>query len=320
MPPYTTRLRFLIPRRPLPHTETGAPHVIWTRSGHPIELHIRPGTGSNPDHLILIVRGIPTEDDAVSHGASAKAALMRAGLISNVPMLLGNDTSSSGLAPALIELARGASGITPRPDVHGIDIRDETDGPFSTHHMEAAGFAQERIDTFLEHLADPLAERHPSFAPDDRLGLAIEVFMAASSERTPRARFLDLVTVLEILADAQPSSPEAVAVVDAALEFLEAHRSDMDDEEVSSLRGSLRRLRSRSISRSVRDLAADHDVNAIEGYTAGELRDFLGRCYTVRSELVHSGSASKETDIGHLAGRLSAVLRHLLIARVDGRG
>src|SRR5919106_121141 len=251
MPPFTYRLRFLIPRDRLPHTAEDEPHAIDLPPVGPIELHLRRGTGNRPDNLILSKRDIASADQALEEALDAKQALMRAGLIANVPMLFGNDASSTRLAPQLVDHVRATTGLTPRPDVHGIDILDEADGPTFALRFEAEGRVGTPIDTFLDTLTESLGTKQPSFMLDDRLALAIEVFMAASTERTPRARFLDFVTVLEVLAEQRPSSAEAITIVEAALAKLKERRGDLDDAEARSLEGSLARLRTApSASRS----------------------------------------------------------------------
>lgn len=316
MPPYTYRLRFLILRDRLPHTAEDEPHVIEGGPAGPMELHLRPGTGNRPDNLILIRRGVPSADQAIEEALAAKHALMRAGLMSYVPMLFGNNTSGNGLAPALIEHMRQTTGVTPRPDMHGIDIIDEAEGPTAPLRIEGEGHVGVSVDMFIGELSDSLTAFGHQPALDERMELAIEVFMAASTERTPRARFLELVTVLEILAERQPNSPEAVAIMNAALVQLDERQHKLDNSEVRSLRGSLGRLKNRSISHSVRDLADGLDQNAIEGYTAGDIREFLRHCYEFRSKLVHNGR-EPAGDITQLAGNLEFLLRQMLILRID---
>ena len=318
MPPFTYRLRFLIPHDRLPHTSEDEPHVIDLPPVGPIELHLRQGTGSRPDNLILTKRDIASADQALEEGLATKRALMRAGLIANVPMLFGNDASGTSLSSQLVDHVRETTGLTPRPDVHGIDILDEADGPTFALRLEAEGRVGTPIDTFLDKLTESLGTNQPSFMPDDRLALAIEVFMAASTQLTPRARFLDSVTVLEILAEQRPSSAEAVAIVEAALAQLNERRGDLDDTEAQSLQGSLARLRNRSIGQSIRDLSGGLDPDAIDGYREGDIDAFLSRCYKMRSLLVHDGAAPNESDVVQLAGSLFFLLRHILIRRVDG--
>lgn len=318
MPPFTYRLRFLIPRDRLPHTAEDEPHVIALPPVGPIELHLRRGTGSRSDNLVLSKRDIASADQTLEEALAAKQALMRAGLIANVPMLFGNDASSTTLAPQLVDHMRATTGLTPRPDVHGIDILDEADGPTFALRFEAEARVGTPIDTFLDTLTESLGTKQPSFMLNDRLALAIEVFMAASTERTPRARFLDFVTVVEVLAEQRPSSAEAITIVEAALAQLKERRGDLDDAEARSLEGSLARLRNRSISQSIRDIAAGLDPDEIDGYREGDIDTFLGLCYNARSLLVHQGAAPNESDVAQLAGSLFFLLRHMLIRRVDG--
>lgn len=127
------------------------------------------------------------------------------------------------------------------------------------------------------------------------------------------------ITVLEILAEEQTNSPEAVAIVDAALAQLNERRSEMDEAEVRSLQGSLARLRYRSISQSVRDLADGMEPRVIDGYRAGDIREFLGRCYSARSKLVHDGVGPSDADVAQLAGNLEFLLRQILVLRIDDR-
>lgn len=125
-------------------------------------------------------------------------------------------------------------------------------------------------------------------------------------------------TVLEILAEEHPSSPRAAAIVEAALVQLKERRDELEDQEAQSLQSSLRRLRNRSIGYSIRELAAGLDPKAIDGYPEGDIGAFIGRCYTVRSQLVHNGRAPEDFDVGKLAGSLFFLLRHMLTHRIDG--
>ena len=302
----------------LPHTAKDEPHLIDVTPAGPMELHLRPGTGNRPDNLILIRRGLPSAEQAIEEALAAKHALMRAGLTSNVPMLFGNNSSGTGLAPALIDQVRQATGVTPRPDVHGIDIIDEAEGPTVALRIEAEGHVGVSVDTFIGQLSDSLSVNGRRPALQDRLGLAIEVFMAASTERTPRARFLELVTVLEILAEEQTNSRGgrdsgrgSCAAQGAAI------RDGRSRGEVAARLACPPRYR--SFSQSVRDLADGLDRTAIDGYRAGDIREFLGRCYSVRSKLVHDGVGPADADVAQLAGNLEFLLRHMLTLRVDDR-
>ncbi|NJD66842.1 MAG: hypothetical protein FIB00_16660 [Chloroflexi bacterium] len=316
MPPFTYRLRFLIPRDRLPHTAPDEPHLIRLK-GDTVKLHINQGEGTRPDALVLTQHGIATVDQAREQAEATKYALMRTGLVTNVPMLFGKNESSIRLSSVLVERIREASGVTPRPDVHGIDVMDEADGPTATFQLQAEGYVRSPIDRFLAELTATLDRNWRDFASHARLGLAVEVFMGADMERTPRTRFLDLVTVLEILADRGSRAQAAIAIVDGALAVLEGQRASMGDEEANSLRSALSELKTRSISRSIRDLAAGLDTARIAGFKESDIGRFLGRCYTLRSRLVHDGVAPETYDVAQMSGDLFFLVRYLLIRRID---
>lgn len=187
MTTFTYRMRVLIPRGRLPHTDRDQPHIIDPPSFGPIELHVEQGTGNRPDHLTLIKRGFAGSDHALDCALAAKRALMRTGLIANVPILFGNDESSTTLAQHLVDQTLDETGFTLRPDVHGIDIIDEAAGPAVMFRVEAEGRVGVPINQFLDNLTDSLTTHQPGFVLHDRLSLAVEVFMAASTEQGPPA-------------------------------------------------------------------------------------------------------------------------------------
>lgn len=142
--------------------------------------------------------------------------------------------------------------------------------------------------------------------------------MAASMQPITHARFLAFVTVPEVLAGPQRrSSPQAQAIVDAAIAILNERRGDLDPAEAGSLEGRLDDLKECSISQSSRSLAAGLDPDAIDGYQEGNIRTFLGRCYEVRSRWVHDAKAPNESELAQLTGSLFLLLRRMLIRRVD---
>lgn len=316
MPPFSYRLRFLIPRHRLPHTPEDEPHILDVRTGQ-TELHVRQGSGNRPDELIVRKAGIADGEQALEEALEFKRSLMRTGLVTGVPMLFGNDTSSTRLGEALVDRVRERTGATPRPDVHGVEVIDEGEGPAVHFQMEAAGHVTTPAETFLGELSESLDTRPPSFALDGRVALAIQVFMAAATERTTHVRFLQLVTALEILAEQRPTSDVGTEIIEAALAQLAERRGELEADEAQSLQTALGRLRNESIGRSVRALGMGLDPDTIDGYRGGDVGRFLGRCYSVRSTLVHEGVAPTDSDLAQLTGNLDFLLRQILIRLVD---
>lgn len=296
----------MIPRDRLPHTSRNEPHLIARLTGDAVELHVEQGKGTRPDNLILIQRGIATAAEACKQADATRFALMRTGLLTNVPMLFGKNESGSLLSASLVDRVREASGSTPRPGVHGIDIIDEADGPTTIFRFEAEGRAGTPIDKFLGELAASIERNWGACTAGEQLGLAVEVFMAATTERTPRTRFLDFVTVLEILAEHGPRSQAAIAIVDEALAQLERLRADLEENEASSLRSSLAQLRTRSIGQSIRDLAIGLDAAEIDGFHESGIDRFLGRATQYGRSLCTMASPQKRATSRRWQGACSS--------------
>lgn len=74
MPPFTYRLRFLVPRDRLPHTPKDEPRIIDLAPVGRMELQLQQGTGSRPDNLILKKSGIGSADQAGEEARATKRA------------------------------------------------------------------------------------------------------------------------------------------------------------------------------------------------------------------------------------------------------
>lgn len=149
---------------------------------------------------------------------------------------------------------------------------------------------------------------------DERLRLAVDLFLGSFFEGSSYAQFLARITVLEVLREEQAQVPEVrdavarwVGDVDAMLAA-----GEIDEPNANSLRGRLRQLERDSIGRAITRL-----VGAALG--PGAARE-AGGLYELRSRIVHYG----ELDPGGLGSELSSLtalvqrlLRVVLIARPE---
>ena len=106
-------------------------------------------------------------------------------------------------------------------------------------------------------------------------------------------------------------------IIDAALAQLAERQGELEAHEAQSLQTALNRLRKESIGRSVRALGEGMVSDTIEGYGGGDFARFLGRCYGIRSTMVHEGVAPANDELMQVTGDLYFLLRHMLIRRVD---
>ena len=133
---------------------------------------------------------------------------------------------------------------------------------------------------------------------DDRVRLAVELYIDSYFETSDSARFIGFVGVLEVLKDKAPSS-------DAAKVLIDKWRSEaliLADEEANSIQSSLAFLKFISISRGIASLVKRH----LGEDRAKEARNL----YTARSNLVHDGI--RPADSADTVRRTQRIVRELL--------
>ena len=133
---------------------------------------------------------------------------------------------------------------------------------------------------------------------DDRVRLAVELYIDSYFETSASARFIGFVGVLEVLKDKDPSSDVAKALIDK----WRREALNLADEEAESIRSSLKHLKSISISRGIKSVVKRH----LGEDRAKEARNL----YTARSNLVHDGI--RPADPADTAQRTQQVARELL--------
>lgn len=133
---------------------------------------------------------------------------------------------------------------------------------------------------------------------DDRVRLAVELYIDSYFETSASARFIGFVGVLEVLKDKDPSSDAAKALIDK----WRGEALALAEEEANSIRSSLAFLKSISISRGISSVVNRH----LGDDRAKEARNL----YTARSNLVHDGM--RPADPADTVRRTQQVVRELL--------
>ncbi|HEV2808798.1 MAG TPA: hypothetical protein VGV93_00165 [Acidimicrobiales bacterium] len=142
----------------------------------------------------------------------------------------------------------------------------------------------------------------------DQQALAYDLFSASFFQPSADARFMMLMMGLETLIEEQPRSNDVVDHVNSLIERTRA--ADLPAVEISSLVGSLERLRSESISQAGQRLVA---ALAGRSYMDESPGTFFKRCYEVRSRLVH-GSVPRPSwdDVNLRAPNLELLVGDLI--------
>lgn len=140
---------------------------------------------------------------------------------------------------------------------------------------------------------------------DQRAEDALEILSHATTETSPRAKFLMTYLAAERVVDRGGRSKAAKALIE---EFRERVRcAKLEPREAASLQGALARLHEKSFRSSLFELA-DKISDPIE--VAGmPLRQFLSRCVNTRKCIVHNYGTIPDTDLREL----SDGLRHFVM-------
>jgi hypothetical protein len=239
-------------------------------------------------------------------GLQAKDALRWCSARLRTGFDLGHDSATAWLSPHVKDTILETHHTQVLDNVHGLCVYDDA--------MPTV-FFHSSLDTVrgkgTQPLLDAMSEAFTlGLNLTTREALAFELYSAAQFERSARARFLTLITVIEALGQPKPRRPKAVAHVEELIDL--TRQSGLTAGEIDSLTGSMNWLKSESISRTGRDL--------VEGMLGGEqfgnmrAKDFFAHCYEVRSQLVHLGKQpSPDIDMGTLATELDRLVASLLL-------
>lgn len=135
---------------------------------------------------------------------------------------------------------------------------------------------------------------------NDHVKLALELYVDSYFETSDSARFLGLVTALEVLKGKDNSSDAACDLVDR---WSAQASEELNTVEAASIKGSLKYLKRISIARGIGSVVRRH----IGEDRMKEARDL----YMARSSLVHDGI--RPDDFSDIVTRTQTLVRELLI-------
>ena len=145
-----------------------------------------------------------------------------------------------------------------------------------------------------------------------RLSLAFELYNSHHFEVSLKARFLQLISVIECLADRQQKKDVIVAHVRELVEISKEQlipTEDISQEDINDFISRLSDLKRESITNACRNLVRKH-LGDNESATFKE-------CYDIRSKLAHTGVIPKGTDLFAHYSKLDYIVRLLLHSLVS---
>ncbi|MEX0990068.1 MAG: hypothetical protein WD206_07210 [Actinomycetota bacterium] len=275
----------------------------------PIELFITQSGPAMPTELIAIARGFESEATATEAGEKARSALRAVGVATGVALDLGRDESTGGPSDYLKDKA-AEEGLILRGRFDGLDVYEEGEVPVKVLSISfTGGYVSSPLNQFTDLLIHELTSRGV-LAGD--LSLAIDLYFLTDHEASDRARFLNLVTAVEVLSTREDRPETLIDLIDSFIAQTNLHIStapESDAESARSLVGSLQDLKKESIGSAIRGVVKRHipDGEYFDGKPAGR---FASDCYDARSDLSHIGRSA--TEISAVYGELRRLVKTLL--------
>ena len=259
---------------------------------------------SDAPALMFSGTGYSARTDAEAAGRALKNAVQLASLDIGLGIDTGLDVITGGPGPVVIEAA-AHEGVQLLPDVHGLQVFEETENPAISMGLTAQGTVLSPLDTFI----NSLVIRTYNFKPlDDKRLLACRLYALSRFETSQRSRLLTLVTALDLLSETLPRTGVALKVVNEVLEIAKTRRkeaknagaSEVELSQVGALLSALGSLRNQSISASIKRLAETVGTDVmIFGKAPDQIVD---EAYKARNELIHGGRT--EIDLSSLMAPL----------------
>ncbi len=294
---YSFRLRFLA-HGPRLGTDGGAIEFQLT-DGQVVSL--APARDSDsPLHATNDLRirggGFATAGEARGCGERMRAAIRTSS--AHLPMAfdLGRDSGGTHTSDAIKEEYR-KRGFRAVDNVHGLQVYEE-DLPAKVISVEGSGYSSIALAMVIEAWKRQY-ELNPSLSP--REVLAFELYAFAHREPFQRARFLTLISVVEVLAVRAKRSGAAIALIDG---FIEEARKALHGPDLKSLMDSLQNLKSESI----RGACRKYVEAALTVADWHELDDL----YSLRSTIAHDGDVPAGVELGDRAHQLDGIVARLL--------
>lgn len=168
--------------------------------------------------------------------------------------------------------------------------------------VEAYGEVSSAPATVLGEIQDAYTKLENA---DSKVLLSMEIFCAARLESSQRAVFLALVSDLEPLASPADLGTEVSSFVHDCVKALQSNQVVPTGFKVS-LGGRLNQLRTESIRQALRRLA--HEALP----TNGEAEQIIEDAYSLRSQLVHTGTpADLDVDLEREGRAVSGIIREI---------
>ena len=173
-------------------------------------------------------------------------------------------------------------------------------------------YSTNEIGFFIEPMKE-IFSRNESV--DRQLLLSMEIFCASQMEVTNRARFITLISSLEIFASPKEYSNEVKKMIENLQKIVSETIEESDNQEMKlvkdSLKGRLKHLKEESITQSLKRFITE----SFEG--SNDFSNVIDEAYSLRSRIVHGGQSDPYLD--QKIYEVQNIMRQLYARRVGSQ-
>lgn len=246
---------------------------------------------------VVTCGGLLTEEEAWEAGNRCRNALYMLGVEMRKSLDLGRDKATTltndGFKKFIADTAKehGFGEVQHYDNVHGLTVYPETPTPdfleMSMHLSTNSGLVKLLFSDVFEK------NYKLNWQLNDRESLACALYGAAQIEVSTRAKLLLLVSVVESLIESEERDTQALEHVERLIELTK--QSELAQSAKESLLGSLKWLRCESINHMGK-LLVRHHLGEKE-YGGKKAQQFFRDCYSIRSDLLHTGKSDVEENM-----------------------
>jgi len=309
MPSYDFRIRFDLSPMHRINADVERIELLNSPTGECIRLRSNiTGTPIKDHNRASIIGGpYPSESLAGQAADKSKRALLYWAIEQHAGIDFGDGKQRSVVTNQGLAFYEKQIGFPCRNDNQGIDIFEHVENlRFVSFNVNAiVGISPPNFISTFQHEYQSARQLTP------KQELAIEIYTGSFFDTSARSRFITLVTAVEALLEPSRRPGEVLTLVEG---FETTTRQIIKDvRNRDSILGSLNWLRYQSIGQAGRELANIFLPNELfDGLSS---QDFFTRCYDLRSNLLHRGTAAdKSVDTLQLANFMETFVNHLLLA------
>ena len=301
--PYGFRVRFILaPGRRIDCQDKAL--TLETTEGHRFQIEaVEGGPVGKTANLSILSRGYDDAESATAVGQRVKDTLLLASAAIHLGADMGREKALCWINPDIIDMMRKEHKVEHLNDIHGLTV-------FSTNLPICIGFssgASLTVHMRSDQLQQSFSQNY-AFADcvTERQKLAAELINLIHFEHSQRARFLMLITALEVLVKPKEHPPE-YQVARCRLRNLAGSVTE-DQSILQYLKDGLGMMKRQSLTKACKDMVA----RCIDDSAASE----VPQLYDLRSRIIHRGAGISADEVRKHSTKLLEMVTSTLLADV----